>query len=133
MRISDWSSDVCSSDLAAVESHEIGRDLVRRQNRHTRQLLAQQGQERIVPPASLGEHGLEDVEVSRGEAATMVMAHGCTPAGAALKPAAGSGCCSVAGTLLWSGARAGTRHHPVSAASSSAAASCSHASNFGMA
>src|SRR3546814_16100944 len=33
---------------AAVESHEIGRDLVRRQNRHTRQLLAQRSEERRV-------------------------------------------------------------------------------------
>src|SRR3546814_4079572 len=82
----------------------------------------------MVPPTSLGGHGLEGVEVSRGEAATMVMAHGCTPAGAALKHAAGSGCCSVAGTLLWSGARAGTRQHQVLAAYSSAAAGCSTAS-----
>src|SRR3546814_20133188 len=49
---------------AAVESHENGRDLVRRQNRHTRQLLAQPGQERVVPPASLGDHGWWEVEVS---------------------------------------------------------------------
>src|SRR3546814_5313219 len=36
MRISDWSSDVCSSDLRPLPRHEPGRHAVRRGDRGTR-------------------------------------------------------------------------------------------------
>src|SRR3546814_3579077 len=64
MRISDWSSDVCSSDLRRIKLGDVGRALGAGELR----AKADVGDRRILDAAAPAEHGADPVDIIIGDA-----------------------------------------------------------------
>src|SRR3546814_13727067 len=63
MRISDWSSDVCSSDLRQAAGGEAGAERLREQRRRAATVVAERQCLRAAPPGQTAEGAPEGIGV----------------------------------------------------------------------